>query len=83
MEIKTVRALTERPEAEKGWKCRLLNGPRRARGKERQLLVFRDVGAYVSCQGYDGILIRACQKGVKQGGTAGFFSLEYPVLDRS
>ena len=30
VEIKTVDALTERPDAEKGWKCRLLNGPRRA-----------------------------------------------------
>ena len=30
VEIKTVNALTERPDAEKGWKCRLLNGPRRA-----------------------------------------------------
>ena len=30
VEIKTVRALTERPDAEKGWKRSLLNGPRRA-----------------------------------------------------
>ena len=30
VEIKTVDALTERPDAEKGRKCRLLNGPLRA-----------------------------------------------------
>ena len=30
VEIKAVDALTERPDAEKGWRCRLLNGPRRA-----------------------------------------------------
>lgn len=30
VEIKTVNALTERPVAEKGWRCRLLNGPLRA-----------------------------------------------------
>ncbi len=30
VEIKAVDALTERPDAEKGWKSRLLNGPRRA-----------------------------------------------------
>jgi len=30
VEIKAVYALTERPEAEKGWRSRLLNGPRRA-----------------------------------------------------
>lgn len=49
VEIKTVRALTERPEAEKGWKSRLLNGPRRAQGKDRRdrensFRVFCDVG---------------------------------------
>jgi len=30
VEIKTVYVLTERPDAEKGWIYRLLNGPLRA-----------------------------------------------------
>ena len=43
MEIKTVNALTERPDAEKGWKSRLLNGPRRALRNEGNFGVWGDV----------------------------------------
>ena len=43
VEIKTEHALTERPDAEKGQERRLLNGPRRAQGTKRKLLVYCDV----------------------------------------
>ncbi len=58
VEIKTVGALTERPVAEKGWKCRLLNGPRRALRNEERGSGLQSMGrrkACVNCTGYVGI----------------------------
>lgn len=65
---------------------RLLNGPRRARGKEEIPSILRRK-AYVSCRGYVSIPIRARRMSegcAKQGGTAGSINvIAYPVLDRS
>lgn len=51
-EVKVNRALTESREAENLQNAAHINGPQRARMKAKELPVFRDVKAYVSCTEY-------------------------------